>query len=295
MPKRLDFGNENKGEETALPPVSAEGHPKKFSFGEPTAAPPAEPVVARKPKGFNFPTTSTPEVVPQAPERHPKTLQPVGIGEAVHQRKDRPRTLTDDLIDKALAQCPTLSKADMRGKIDTLLHHTPVEKLVDWGGLNLVPLQQASNIQATMAAELNRINATEALIEAKDASTRGPSLMDRISGKKPEFYEYRLKQAKTDLTALMIKAEAQRKSYTPEVTDLQHDATALLVTLGEFADAMMQSIGSSRTKTLIAAHQTGLMLIASLTNTVTQCATFIEQIDSFLTVTLPNWKMAVSK
>ncbi|PZR67657.1 MAG: hypothetical protein DI537_50050, partial [Stutzerimonas stutzeri] len=80
-------------------------------------------------------------------ERKPRTLAPEGVGEATHQRKQRDRTVTDVLIDKTIQiirdanQDGTLSKSgqsadassgELRGKIDTLLHHTTTERLIEW-------------------------------------------------------------------------------------------------------------------------------------------------------------------
>jgi hypothetical protein len=294
LPKKFSFGNEGDGVAATPPPSSPDAPRKPRGFSFPTeAAPPApepEPVAVRKPRTFSIPDAPAPAPEPVV-ERKPRTLAPVSVGEAVYQRNARARTLTDDLIDRAKAQNNAIS-GEIRGKIDTLLHHTSTDRIVEWGNLNLAPLQQASNIQATIAAELRRINAVEAMTECKEAACRPTTFFDRVTGgKKAEFYEARLGLAKNDLVALMIKAEAQRKSYRPEVHDLLLDAVAMVVTHSAWTDPVMMQLGSSRAKTLLAAHQTGTMLLQTLDNTVSQCGQYVEQIDGLLTNTIPQWKM----
>lgn len=292
--------------------------PKKFNFGKDNGVvetPPQSPVEAqtpRKPRAMAFPSNAPVEPLPEAPERHhrtmsfptvvappvvehkPKILAPANSGEAHYARKERVRTITDILMDKAKAQSPDAS-GEIRGKIDTLLHHITTETMIQWGQLNLAPLQEASNIQAEIAHELQRINAVGVLTESKDAAMHGPKLIDRLTGKRPEQFEQRLSATKDALTTLMIRADNYRKSYAPEVTDLHLDGLALSVTLPEFSDPMLANIANSRVKTLLLAHQTGTMLLITLENTVNQCASLIGQIDSFLSVTMPNWKLAFQK
>ena len=312
LPKTFNFGPTGEGAAATPPSASGDAPRKPRGFNLPTgdapAAPPA-PAVERKPRSLDIPAAA-PEPTPAPVERKPKVFAPQGVGEAQHQRRDRDRTITDVLIEKAQGlirdanndgslvksgQCPDASKGELRGKIDTLLHHTKTENLIAWGSLNLDPLQQASNIQAEIANELRRINATEALAEARDAVMRPITLFDRVTGRKPEHYEMRLSLAKTDLTALMIKAEQQRKSYAPEVRDLHLDAIALIVAHQEWDDPVMMQLGNSRAKTLLQAHQTGTMLLITLMNCVQQCGQFVEQIDGLLTTTIPQWKMANQK
>ena len=270
--------------------------PKRFTFGdnaEEGPTPPPSP--ERRPRTMAFPTAPV-ESVPAQPEgaRRPRTLAPEGKGEVVHQRRERERTLTDVLIDRAKQQSPEIT-GEIWGKIDTLLHHTTTESLIQWGSLNLAPLQQASNIQAEIANELRRINAVEALTEAKDAAMRVPTLFDRFTGKKAEHYEQRLALAKSDLAALMIRAQGLRKSFYPEIHDLHLDAVAMVVTHTEWSDPVMMQLGNSRAKTLLQAHQTGAMLVQSLDNCVQQCGQFIEQIDGMLSTTIPQWKLSQQK
>lgn len=284
MPKRLDFGSDD-----------AEGtdntrSPKRLSL--PTNAEPEAPKAERKPRALGLPTTPPPPPEePKTPERKPRTLD-IQNGELTHERKERPRTQTDYLVERAVDKSPDIDPARVRGRIDMLLKANS-ELLIQWGEVNLAPLQQASTIQANIANEMQRIDAVNCLNEAKDAVCgNAKGFFDRFSQKKPEHYEFRLKNAKRELTLLMVQSEQQRRSFSPEVHDLHLDSIALTVVLPEYNDAVLMNIANSRTKTLLLAHQTGTMLLTVLENTVQQCAQFIEQIDSMLSVTIPQWKMA---
>lgn len=294
LPKKFSFGGD-KG--VATPPPSSETprKPRGFNFDPPAPEPavPEAPAPVRRAKTFNIPTEAAPAPEPVV-ERKVRTLNPVSSGEVVYARRERPRTIVDILVDKAREQSPDIS-GEIRGKISVLLNHTTNDTLISWGQLNLVPLQQASNIQAEIANELQRINAVDVLAEARAAVTRPPSLYDRISGKKPEQYADRLNRAKDDLIALMVKTGDNRRIFAPEVKDLHHDAIAVAVCLPEFSDPVLANIANSRAKTLMQAHQTGTILLHVLETTVSQCAAFIEQIDSMVNVSIPNWKLSQQK
>ena len=168
------------------------------------------------------------------------------------------------------------------------------ETLIQWGEVNLTPLQKASDIQARIAAELQRIDAVGRLNEAKDAAMGvSKGFFDRFAQKKPDTYEFKLQESKRDLLKLMSESDRQMKGFLPEVRDLHLDGLALSVVIGEYQDAVLMNIGNSRLKTLLLAHQTGTMLMTVLENTVQQCAQYIEQIDSMLSVTIPQWKLAL--
>lgn len=286
MPKRFDFGS-GEGEETP---------PRKFDFNTPEVKVTPE---VRKPRTFNIAGT------PSEPIKPTKTLSPESSGEAVNQRRQRERTITDFLIDKAIAlvqsanqndksgQCPTASVGELRGRIDTLLNHTATEGIVNWGSLNLAPMARASDVQTNIAKELARIDAVAAMTEAKDAACRPMTLFDRVAGRKPEHYEARLALVKKDLMAMMVVAEKQRVEYAPEVRDLHLDAVAMVVVHQEWSnEPTKMNLGNNRAKTLLQAHQTGTMLLITLTNCVQQCGQFIDQIDNLLATVIPQWKMS---
>jgi hypothetical protein len=286
LPKKFSFGNEGEG--AAPPPPSspdATRKPRGFNFPTSEPAPPVPEPVERRPRTFNIQAAPVEPVV----ERAPKILAPT-TSEPIYARKERPRTVVDNLLDKATAIDPSIGN-ELRGSITELLKLATTETILEWGNINLIPLQKASNVQAEIANELRRINAVEALTEAKDAACRPPTLFDRVTGKKPEYYEARLVMVKDDLLKLMLKSERQRKEYHPEVRDLHLDGVAMAVTHPEWTDPVMIQLGNSRTKTLLQAHQTGVMLLQTLENCVAQCGQYIEQIDGLLSTTIPQWKM----
>lgn len=206
-------------------------------------------------------------------------------------RAQRPRTLTDTLLDRAKAIYPDLSM-EMRGKIDMLLNHTNASNVVDWGKINLLPLQMASNEQSKIAGELVRIDATGALNDTKNAALRPPSFIGKLSGKTPEHYEKRLSLIRGEIVKILQQTTDLLVKTKIEVDDLHHDCIAMVVTHPEWTDSALSQLGNSRAKTLMQAHQTGLMVLQTLENYVSQCALSIEQIDSMLTTTLPQWKLS---
>ena len=275
MPRKFDFGGDSEG-------TDDNRSPRRLSFDEPAITP------VRAARKMNLPTEA-PEAAPE-PSRRPRPLT-IDEGKLTHERKERPRTLTDALIDEALARSPDIDPARVRGRIDMLLKAT-TDVLIKWGEANLLPLQEASKIQAHVANEMQRIDAVGSLNETKDAISGNRGFLDRFTQKKPEHYEFRLNVAKRALTDLMILSEQHRAIFLPEVHDLHLDSIALVVVLSEFKDATRMNIANNRSRTLLMAHQTGTMLLTVLENTVQQCAQFIEQIDSMLSVTIPQWKIA---
>lgn len=268
--------------------------PKKLDFDQPSrrlnlpVEPLEEPKAERKPRALGLPTSPPPSAEPERKVNRSLNIQ---NGELTHARKERPRTKTDYLVDRALDKSPEIDRARVRGRIDMLLAATS-ELLIQWGEINLTPLQQASDIQASIASEMQRIDASTILNETKDAISGNRGFFDRLRVKKPEHYEFQLNNAKQELTKLMLKSEQQRRSFEPEVHDLHLDSIALVVVIPEYTDAVLLNIANSRSKTLLLAHQTGTMLLTVLENTVQQCAQLIEQINSLVSVTIPQWKIA---
>jgi hypothetical protein len=211
--------------------------------------------------------------------------------ELTHQRVERPRTLTDVLIDRVRDRDQSIDPARLRGRIDMLLQARN-ETVIQWGEANLTPLQKASNIQAKISAELQRIDATTFLNEAKDAAMGNSRGLFGMFPKKPDDYERKLTIVKSDLMKLMMNTESEYRAFVPEVSDLNLDSSALGVVIGEYTDSILLNIANSRLKTLLLAHQTGTMLLTVLENTIQQCAQSIEQIDSMLSVTIPQWKLS---
>ncbi len=302
MPKKLIF-DDGAGEATLSP------SPRKLSFPDPIPAalaleaerrprvicpePPPQPEPERRPRII---APAPPPAPSPEPVARPRAIAPVedALTER-HTRAERPRTLTDVLIEQAQKSNPDIPVARLRGRIDTLLT-VKIEVLTQWGEVNLAPLQEASKIQADIASELQRIDAIGRLNAVKDSFTRERGFLDRFTAQKtPEQHEFILKDAKRALTDLMIKSDRQRREFFTEVHDLHLDAIALVVTLGEYKDATMANIANSRSKTLLLAHQTGTMLLTVLENTSAQCAQFIEQIESMMSVTIPQWKLASQK
>lgn len=179
----------------------------------------------------------------------------------------------------------------IKGRITTLLDMT-VTDLLDWGERNLAPLRDASNKKAEIAAEMSRINAFGWLNDAKEASSKPPSFFDRFNQKSPQYYEGMLQKARAEMLEFAKTLNKMREEFEREVKDLHLDALALTVCWDEYGDLTAKQIGQDRARTLTLAHQTAAMLFATIEQSLTQSASAVQQIDSFLAVTMPNWKMA---
>ena len=276
-PRTFDFGN-NGGASDSTPaptptPAATPNRPKTFEFAAPPPVQHEDPFAGAK-------------IVTE----RPRTLD---IPTAPVKRAERPKTKTDELVAKALGIDPTVPHYRLSGRIDMLLV-SPVSELVNWGQQNLTPLQDASNIQTRVTADLNRINPVKWLTEAKEASCKAPSFIDRFTNaNSPAFYEAMLNKTRLELCTLMDDATKERTRFTPEVTDLHIDQLSLAVCIDEFQnDLSLYNIANQRAKTLLMAHQSGTILLQVLNQTIEQCANFIQQIDSLLNVTIPQWKIA---
>jgi hypothetical protein len=207
------------------------------------------------------------------------------------QRRERPKTKTDLLIEKATQLEPTIPPHRLRGRIDTILHMS-VTDILDWGNRNLAPLQDTSKRKAHIASEINRIDAAGWLMRTKEASTKRPSFLDRFTAKPPTFYEGMLKKTRAELLHFVKELEVMKKEFFREVTDLHLDATAMMVCVDVFQDDHAKTTAHNRVKTLLLSHQTAAMLQTTIEQSMMQCAQFIQQIDDLLSITLPNWKAA---
>jgi hypothetical protein len=246
-----------------------------------------------RPKKLNFGTSTAVTSLPAATP-HPRTLEPAGSGAAPNQRKERPRTLTDTLVERAKSIDPEISD-DIRGKIDSLLKFATIETLMNFGDKNLAPMLVAGNTESKIARELVRIDVIMALNETKNVVQRPLTLMEKLSGKTPTFYEHRLSLARQELVKLVNDAECTIRSTKPELSDMRHDMVAIVVTHTEFPDDRMKQIGSSRAKTLAQAHATAVITFNLLEQYSQQCAEFVSQIDQMVSVTIPAWTRAMGK
>lgn len=241
-------------------------------------------------KRLDLPESISPTVEPVNSVRVRKPLFDQNPNELTHRRTERPRTPTDDLIDRIRDRDPSLDPARLRGRLDILLSAT-TDTILQWGEANLIPLQKASDIQARISKELQRIDASQHLNDAKNAVMAKKGMLGFLS-KKPEFYEDKFRTAKVDLLKLAQDTDREYRAFVPEVSDLHLDSSTLGVVLGTYQDTVLLNVANSRLKTLLMAHQTGQMLLTVLENTIQQCSQYVEQIDSMLSVTIPQWKMS---
>ena len=217
--------------------------------------------------------------------------KPAAPAPAAPVARRAPTNPVEEHVKKALEVHPGVEAVRLRGRCATLMA-MKVQDVIHWGERNLRPHQQAANIQAEIAKEFGRIDATTYLNAALTASQREPSIFEKLTAKKPEDHERILKSVRDDLSRLLVRAQALKDEYSPEVTDLMLDRISLETCAPDkFKDPRDKAIADNRVRTLLAAHQTGLMLMQVLDNAVIQCSDFIQQIDSFLSFTIPQMKL----
>lgn len=238
---------------------------------------------------------SPPQITPVEPQavRERKIIAPPEI-ELQPSRTERPRNRTDDLIDRAKTIDPAVQPLRLRGRIDTLLHMSMIDVL-DWGKRNLDPLQAASSLKAKIASEIARIDVTGWMERTKDASCKLPSLLDRFTAKSPDYYESMLIKTRSELLVFAKELEKMKGEFFREIADLHLDAISLMVCAEVYPDDQTKTMAQGRARTLLAAHQTAAMLQMTIEQSLDFCASSISQIDSLLSVTIPQWKMATQK
>jgi hypothetical protein len=210
-------------------------------------------------------------------------------------RPTRPKTKTDELIDEAKSLDPTIDAIRLRVRIDTLLS-ADMSFILNWGERNLAPLRAASGIQSQLSGRMAQINANGWLRESMEVSCKKPSLMDLLGAKKsPEYYESMLLKARTELMALVAEAGTIATNYEPDVRDLQLDYLSMHVVAAHMPDPHNSTIAMNRSKSLQGSHQVGAMLLETIKNIKLQVAQLVQQIDDFMSQTLPAWKMANAK
>ncbi len=201
-------------------------------------------------------------------------------------------SIVDELINKAKSADSSLDPMRIKGRIQTLLPYSTID-ILDWGERNLAPLRDASTKKTNILNEMNRINAFGWLEEAKNASCKTPSFLDRFTAKPPHFYEAVLAKCRGEMMVFVASLENMKKSFEREVKDLHLDALALTVCCDQYSDLNTKQCAVERAKTLRLAHQTAAMLFTTIEQTMQQCSNAVQQIDSFVSVTLPNWKMMI--
>jgi hypothetical protein len=272
------------------PPVSTDAGPRRLAI--PDAPKPAE--MPERPQRVRPRTILTdgppPPPTPAAPERQRTVINPPPVVSAP-KRAERPKTKTDELLEKAHAVDPTVPMARLKGRIDTILAMTTSD-ILDWGQRNLTPLQNVSGRKARIAADISRINASTWLQEALNASCKVPGFLDRFTSKPPAYYEGMLKKVRGELLAFVKELDQMKSEFFREIGDLHCDALAMMVTAEEFPDDQAKNMAVNRAKTLMMSHQTAAMLQQTIENSLAMSAKYIQQIDDFMSVTLPNWSMA---
>ncbi len=287
-PRVLSFPPQEDAPKDFGPSATQTERPRRLLSDAPVVTPVTSAEPARR--VISPPQITIPE--PQA-ERVRKVIAPPEI-ELQPVRAERPKNRTDDLIERAKTIDPAVQPLRLRGRIDTLLHMSMTD-ILDWGKRNLDPLQAASNLKAKIASEIGRIDVTGWMERTKDASCKLPSMLDRFTAKSPEYYEAMLIKSRSELMTFAKELEKMKAEFFREIADLHLDAISLMVCAEEYPDDQTKTMAQGRARTLLAAHQTAAMLQMTIEQSLEFCANSISQIDSMLSVTIPQWKMATQK
>lgn len=242
--------------------------------------------------------SDVPEAVapPPTPARERTNIAPpeITLTPQPPPRPVKPQTKTDLLVEKAQQLEPTIQMQRIRGRIDTILVMS-LSDILDWGKRNLDPLLDASNAKGKIAGDLARIDPSGWVQRTLDASCKPPSLLDRFNVKPPSYWEGMLKKTRAELQTFVVELDRMKKDFFREIADLHLDATAMLVCVDEFADDSMKLAAQNRARTLMMAHQTAAQLQMTIEQSLANCAMFCQKIDEIMTVTIPQWKMALNK
>jgi hypothetical protein len=287
----------------AAPPPPASSRPKPLNLND---AQPASGAASTKPKPLTIPDQAPPppapdraahrlniaDAPPPAPAAPPRAPHALNIAEQIAPvRHERPRTIVDDLLDKAQQIDPSVRPERLKGRLDTILASSLTDML-DFGSRNLTPLQNVSGRQAKITAEMSRIDAAGWIEQTKDASCKRPGLLDRFTAKPPQYYEGMLQKARGELLAFVKELEQMKLTFFREITDLHLDALAMQVCAQVMTDPQVQITCDNRGRTLRQAHSTAAIVQTTIETALMQSAQYIQQIDQLLSVTLPAWKAA---
>lgn len=291
-PRRLNLPQDDVG--NGEPATNTSG-PRRLSVPEQPASRPEPP--SQGVRRLSVPDAPSQPLPPQ--KASPRSINPLPPAPPP-ARTERPKSKTDLLIEKAQAIDPTVQMQRIRGRIDTILNYMTLPDILDWGKQNLDPLRDTSNRKAKIIADMARINAVGWLDEAKNASCKLPSqsLWGRLKQeavKSPAYYEAMLQKVRAELLAFVSELNQMKNDFFREIGDLHCDAISMMVCLEEFSDPHMRQSADNRARTLLASHQTAAMLQQTIEHSLSLATQQVEQIDSFMAVTMPQWQMAYAQ
>lgn len=299
--------------------------PKGLDFGKLPDPKPAQSA-HEEPQGLQFKTAPSPPPKPARDEPHGLAFRPaappapsglplyeIGRGLVGHvdpnppappprhpQSPDTGRILGGDPRAPALVLAAKAIDARLadhrlfRNRLEAFLDLKPAE-WATWADVDLQVLPRAATKQAEFARKLSLANAIRWADECEQAYKKPPSLLDRLTAPKPEFYQERLTQARDALTEVRVEIDALLSDVRPRLETIAIDALVLQVSTANVTAQADQIMAARRLQSIVAGQQTAAMIVQGLDNLASTTATQAATIGDLLTITIPNWIIARSK
>lgn len=188
--------------------------------------------------------------------------------------------------------------------VDGMRFNTRLHRFLDlrptawttWGEEDARTIVQSASTQAEASRQLSLANAVKWAAECEQAYSRPPGFLDRFAqNAKPEFYQVRLEQARDILIKVQDDLQAAQDTLKTALERLRIDALVLQVATAKETDPSNQITATRRLQTLVQVQATGAMIIQGCETLAQTSASQAATVSSLLTVTIPNWIMALQK
>jgi hypothetical protein len=274
--------------------------PRPISFDDDGADKiPSVPSSPHRPKPISF----SDESVQGAQKKNPRAISFADDASSPPKIAHRtPSSITDTssiagrLVLLALEEDETLKSKAMRLKprFDALLQMKS-DDILNWGENNAATLRTVTAQHKDIAVHLNSLEADRWIKKIVDESSKPPTMWGKLFGDSPQELEAKVQHIRDEIFQIIRRHSELHDEISPRSEDLRMDIVALTVLTKEAAHLFDANTVNSRLRTLIVVQQTVQMATISLENSKDMCLQHITAIDQLLQVTIPNWRIAVSK
>lgn len=207
-------------------------------------------------------------------------------------------TLRNEQVQRLIGRAREIEPALVEGmRFNTRLHRfldLRPTAWTTWGEDDAREIVKAASAQAEASRQLSLANAVKWSTECEQAYSRPPGFFDRFAqNAKPEFYRVRLEQARDILTKAQDALQDVQTAVGEHLSRLRIDALVLQVATEHETDPSNQITATRRLQTLVQVQTTGAMILQGCETTAQTCAGQAATVSSLLTVTIPNWIMAL--
>ena len=167
---------------------------------------------------------------------------------------------------------------------------------MNWGATALAELQMATTSQRKYTTQFAELNVGEWINSTKEAAQKPPNVFSRLLGKSsPDYYKVRLTGFRGELSELLPKIERARDELRPKIETMSVDVAILQALIQDEQDAIRLNIINNRARTLLGAQQTSILALKALENLALTIIDQVSVIDRLLSVTIPNWELAIKQ